>query len=83
MHLLPYLLVAAATAAGTVSHLVECWIRGHHQAGLAREYDRTLLSALPQLRPGYDLEHQAADGSRWLVRSSSANGTNGRRGQQR
>ncbi len=62
-----YLVVAAGMAAGTVSHLIECWICSRHQVEVARECDRTLLSVIRQLHPGYDLEYQAPDGSKWLM----------------
>ena len=62
-----YLLVAVATAAGTVSRLIECWIRSRHQVEVTRECDRTLLSAIRQLHPEYDLEYQAPNGSKWLI----------------
>lgn len=65
------LVISAATVAGAALRVIECWIRSRHQARLAREYDRAVLSALPQLPPGYGLEHRAPDGSQWVIRLSS------------
>lgn len=78
---LPFL-AAATTMAGTVAGLVRYWILTRHRIVLAREHGQTLLRVLSQLKVGYDLEHQAPDGSRWLVRPSPAGPDSCERGTQ-
>jgi hypothetical protein len=67
MLLVLYLVAATAAPVRVVSRLIECWIRSRHHVAMTSEGDRTLLSVIRQLQPGYDLEYQAPDGSRWLI----------------
>jgi hypothetical protein len=62
----------AATIVGAATSLIRYWILVWHRVALAREYDQTLLSVLSQLQKGYQLEHRAPDGSRWVLHPSTS-----------
>ena len=66
-----YLVIGLITTARTTLRVAERWIQSCYQFRLAREYDRTLIDALKQIRAGYGLEHHGPDGSQWLVTLSS------------